>query len=148
MIFRHMCESDLDRVSQLERENFSEPWSREAFAKEVDSTGSIYAVAVIDGQIMGVSGVIFCGDYGEIMNVSVHESARRKNIGFELLSYLMGEAEALGYTDFTLEVRAGNQPAIALYEKLGFRSAGVRPGMYSHPLEDGVIYWKRKHLPL
>ena len=48
----------------------------------------------------------------------------------------------MGISDFTLEVRASNTPAIKLYEKLGFESAGIRPGFYEKPKEDANIMWK------
>ena len=44
-----------------------------------------------------------------------------------------------------LEVRKTNIPAIELYNKLGFKSEGVRPGFYENPKDDALIMWKRKN---
>ena len=60
-----------------------------------------------------------------------------------MLRYLIGEGEQKGLSAFTLEVRAGNAAAIHVYEKLGFRSEGIRPNFYEKPVEDAVIMWKR-----
>ena len=61
-----------------------------------------------------------------------------------MMRQLLERGRGLGIGDYTLEVRAGNAPAIGLYERLGFVSEGKRPGFYEDPKEDAVIYWKRK----
>ena len=83
-----------------------------------------------------------CGD-ADITNVMVREDHRRAGIAEEMLKELMERSKEIGARNFTLEVRASNLPAIRLYEKLGFKSEGVRPGFYEHPKEDAVIYWIR-----
>lgn len=49
-------------------------------------------------------------------------------------------AETHDLTRLTLEVRASNAPAIALYESMGFTCDGVRPGFYDSPKEDAQLY--------
>ena len=68
---------------------------------------------------------------------------RGQGIARMMLEELLGNARREGIRAFTLEVRAGNAPAIALYERLGFRTEGVRPGFYSKPKEDALIQWLR-----
>ena len=80
---------------------------------------------------------------GEITNVSVLPGFRGRGISRRLLRMLLREAGERGTRVFTLEVRAGNRPAIALYESLGFRTEGVRRGFYEKPAEDALIMWKR-----
>ena len=60
------------------------------------------------------------------------------------MEYLLKKAPSCGIGDCTLEVRAGNSPAISLYESLGFRTEGIRPGFYAKPREDALIMWKRQ----
>jgi ribosomal-protein-alanine N-acetyltransferase len=141
---RRMRHEDLDRVSQIENECFSDPWSRQAFADMIDSDNALYMVAVCDKKVIANCGVIVAAGEGDICNVATDSDHRNMGVAKKLLSETMKEAEeSLNVTAFTLEVRAGNKAAIALYEKLGFVSEGIRPGFYSNPKEDAVIYWKR-----
>ena len=68
---------------------------------------------------------------------------RRQGLGKRLLVELLKTGKELGADAFTLEVRAGNEAAIRLYESLGFVSEGVRPDFYERPREDALIMWKR-----
>ena len=73
------------------------------------------------------------------MNVAVAPERRRRGVASRLISRLI--AEAGRELPFTLEVRVSNRDAIAMYEKLGFRSAGVRPRYYQDNGEDALIMW-------
>ena len=141
---RRMRHEDLDRVSQIEDDCFTIPWSRQAFADMLESDNALYMVAVCNGRVVANCGVIAAAGEGDICNVATDCAYRKKGIAELLVKKVMDEAkENLGVNEFTLEVRAGNTPAIKLYEKLGFISEGIRPGFYSNPKEDAVIYWKR-----
>jgi ribosomal-protein-alanine N-acetyltransferase len=76
--------------------------------------------------------------------VAVLEEYRGNKIATALLSEIInfGKSE-YGITDFTLEVRSQNAPAIRLYENEGFVSAGIRPNFYDFPKDDAIIYWRR-----
>ena len=76
-------------------------------------------------------------------NVAVLPAFQGRGIASALLKELLSLGEAMGFTDFTLEVRVGNAPAIHLYEKFGFVSEGIRPGFYRNPAEDAMIMWRR-----
>lgn len=134
---------DVDEVSRLEEETFSMPWSRDAFLKMVTKEDAAYYVAESDSGIVGGCGVLMIAGEGNITNVAVSESARNKGIGTRLLKYMMEEGYRNGLTAFTLEVRVSNAAAIHVYEKLGFRSEGIRPNFYEKPVEDAMIMWKR-----
>lgn len=94
-------------------------------------------------QVVGICGVKKIFEEGEISNVAVHPDYRGRGISRKMLDLLMREAREDGVEAFTLEVRAGNRIAIRLYESLGFRTEGVRPGFYDKPVEDGLIMWQR-----
>lgn len=144
LIIRKMTAKDIDRVSRIEEQNFSRPWSREAFETMLNSENALYMVAQTDDKVVGNCGVIVAVDEGDICNVAVDKDYRGRGIGEELVKTVMKTAaEELGVRAFTLEVRASNAAAIRLYEKIGFVSEGVRPKFYSSPVEDAVIYWKR-----
>ena len=118
-------------------------WSEEDFEETLCCDYAYYLVAMDGDEIVGSAGLRnMCGD-ADITNVMVREDHRRAGIAEEMLKELMERSKEIGARNFTLEVRASNLPAIRLYEKLGFKSEGVRPGFYDHPKEDAVIYWIR-----
>ncbi len=76
--------------------------------------------------------------------MAVCPESRRNGIARMLLKKVLEDGkDRIGLQDFTLEVRAGNEAAIRLYESEGFRNEGVRPGFYRNPEEDAWIMWKR-----
>jgi ribosomal-protein-alanine N-acetyltransferase len=56
-----------------------------------------------------------------------------------LLAHVLASAARTGCTMANLEVRAGNQPAIALYERHGFRTVSVRARYYQDDGEDALV---------
>ncbi|MBP5414352.1 MAG: ribosomal protein S18-alanine N-acetyltransferase [Lachnospiraceae bacterium] len=141
---RKMKKEDLDRVSQIEKECFSTPWSRDAFEDMIDNEAALYMVAEDNGYIVANCGVIVAAGEGDICNVAVDPSYRKRGIAKLLLTRIMEEASKnMAVYAFTLEVRISNKAAISLYEKLGFVNEGIRPGFYTSPKEDAVIFWKR-----
>ena len=141
---RKMKKDDLDRVSQIEKECFSTPWSRDSFEDMIDNPATLYMVAEDNGYIVANCGVIIAAGEGDICNVAVDPSYRKRGIAKLLLTRVMEEAsKEMGVLSFTLEVRRSNTVAISLYEKLGFVNEGIRPGFYTSPKEDAVIFWKR-----
>lgn len=139
MRIRNMEQADLERVSALEQESFSMPWSKEAFQDALKMKDSIYLVVEEASEIIAYCGVWVILDEGQINNVAVSAHYRNQGVGYKLLHYLLEEGEKKGIGQFTLEVRKSNSPAIHLYEKLGFQSLGIRPDFYEHPVEDAVI---------
>ena len=141
---RKMKKEDLDRVSQIEKECFSTPWSRDAFEDMIDNEAALYMVAEDNGYIVANCGVIVAAGEGDICNVAVDPSYRKRGIAESLLTRIMEEASSkMAVCAFTLEVRISNKAAISLYEKLGFVNEGIRPGFYTSPKENAVIFWKR-----
>lgn len=143
VIIRRMTKEDAKAVAEIERQCFADPWSENAFCNAATDKNYIYMVAEQDGQILGMAGCILTIDEGDLTNVAVSEAYRGKGIARKVVSTLMEEATSLGIVAFTLEVREHNTRAIGLYESLGFKFEGKRPGFYSNPTEDALIYWKR-----
>lgn len=144
MVIRPMKKEDVPVISRLAWENFSMPWSEKAFLEVLDREDSLYVTALAEDMPIGCCGVTnACGD-GDINNVMVEAGYRCMGIGRLLLIKLMEWGSMIGIRDYTLEVRAGNAAAMHLYESLGFKSAGIRPGFYELPREDAVIMWKRQ----
>lgn len=143
MLIRKMLESDLEEVCKIERETFSDPWSKSSFLDTISDDNNHYLVAVLDGAVAGYCG--YCGVCGEgyIYNVAVKSNYRRQQIGFRILKELIRQAEDRGISSLTLEVRKSNLPAILLYKKLGFVEAGIRKDFYTKPREDALIMWRK-----
>ena len=135
-----MTAEHLDEVAELERICFSAPWSRGMLAEELDNALSAFLVALDgEGHVAGYAGVQVVLDEGYITNVAVHPAHRRQGIASKLLEVFAAFARGNGLAFLTLEVRASNAAAIALYTKLGFVQAGRRKNYYEHPREDAWI---------
>lgn len=143
VIIRQMEAADVEAASVIEREVFSMPWSAEDFLEMVEADYAYYYVAECEGEIVGCCGIRNIAGEGEITNVVVSPRHRRKGIARKIMEYMLREAAENGIGDCTLEVRSSNFPAIWLYEGLGFRGEGIRPGFYDKPKEDALIMWKR-----
>lgn len=141
MIIRKMEAADCEKVAEIESEVFSEPWSEASFMSEVEIPNHVYLVAEEDEKILGYCGLWEVAGEGQITNVCVAPDHRGKNVATEMLQELLAKAQELDVEATTLEVRVSNEPAIKLYEKLGFEDAGIRKGFYSHPKEDAMIMW-------
>ena len=130
----------LDEVAELERICFSTPWSRNMLAEELDNLLSAFLVALDDfGRVVGYAGLQVVLDEGYITNVAVRPECRKQGIAGKLLQVFLDFAEANQLAFLTLEVRASNYDAIALYGSRGFRSVGRRKNYYEHPKEDALI---------
>lgn len=139
---RLMKEIDLDGVTEIEKEIFSQPWSKTSFADSLKSKNTMYVVAEDDGDVKGYCGMYLSFTEGNITNVAVSSSCRRQNIAHNMLNYILELAKEKGITDTFLEVRETNVPAIKLYEGLGFEKAGIRKNYYKMPTENALIMWK------
>ncbi|MCR5825078.1 MAG: ribosomal protein S18-alanine N-acetyltransferase [Oscillospiraceae bacterium] len=136
-----MTHAHLDEAAALERVCFSTPWSRNMLAEELDNDASAYLVALdeADGSVVGYAGLLVVLDEGYITNVAVRPESRRAGVASALLDVFVRFAEGNRLAFLTLEVRASNYGAIALYGSRGFRGVGRRPNYYEHPKEDAII---------
>lgn len=138
-----MSADHLDEVAELERICFSTPWSRNMLAEELDNALSAFLVALDDGgRVVGYAGLQVVLDEGYITNVAVRPECRRQGVAGKLLQVFLDFARGNRLAFLTLEVRASNYDAIALYGSRGFRSAGRRKNYYEHPREDAIIMTK------
>ena len=133
----------LDEIAELERICFSTPWSRNMLAEELDNACSAFLVALDDSdKVVGYAGLQVVLDEGYIANVAVRPECRRQGIAGKRLQVFLDFAQANRLAFLTLEVRASNYEAIALYGSRGFRSVGRRKNYYEHPREDAIIMTK------
>ena len=141
-----MNSEHIPAVAQLEQVNFSMPWSENVLQAELDNPLSLWLVALDDGQVVGYIGSQIVPDEADMMNLAVQDAYRRQGIARELVSKLLARLKEMNVRSLTLEVRASNVPAIALYEALGFQEVGRRPGYYKKPKEDALILRKEWQL--
>jgi ribosomal-protein-alanine N-acetyltransferase len=136
-------DSDLDGVLAVEAESFTNPWTREMYAWELQnrSVCHIYLVRTADCPVAGFCAFWLVFDEIHINNVAILPHFRGMGIGTTLLHHVLAEATRLGAKRATLEVRASNDAARRLYERLGFHVAATRRNYYTNPVEDAMILW-------
>lgn len=144
LMIRAAQEEDLDQIASLEAGIFSEPWSRKAYQDILrqERYCILVASAPYGQEILGY----LCGmsvlDEGELHRIAVASALRSKGYGQQLLQAFLEILRERGVSTVYLEVRAGNTPAIELYQKNGFRSVGIRKAYYQNPKEDAKIMQK------
>ena len=135
-----MTAEHLDEVAALERVCFSDPWSRNLLSEALKNDLSAYLVALDDaGRVAGYAGLTVVLDEGSIDNIAVRPEYRRRGVAAQLLEVFLNFAQGNRLAFLTLEVRASNYAAIALYGSRGFRAVGRRKNYYEHPPEDALI---------
>ena len=139
---RNMQPQDLAQVCRIEKENFSLPWSEKSFLESMERNDTVFLTALVNDEVAGYIGCYCIAGTGEITNVAVSVSYRRRGIGGMLLKKLYEEGAALDTREFFLEVRESNEAAISLYSRQGFVKEGIRKNFYEKPVENAVIMWK------
>jgi [ribosomal protein S18]-alanine N-acetyltransferase len=137
-------EKDLEGVLEVEAESFTNPWTRDMYAWELQnrSVCHILVVRTADCPVAGFCAFWLVFDEIHINNLAMRPRFRGQGIGTGLLHHVLAEAKDLGARRATLEVRASNEGARRLYERLGFYVAGTRRNYYSNPVEDALILWR------
>lgn len=167
-IISQMGDDDIDAVLEIENESFSVPWRRVDFERFIaapnaifytvkcaediqccDESGKFYTVPA--GTVAGYAGMYFVSPdisddgqaiyegMGDIVNVAVRKTLRRRGIANDLLNALITDAKKLILSTLILEVRESNVSARALYTKIGFSEVGVRKNYYSNPRENAIL---------
>jgi ribosomal-protein-alanine N-acetyltransferase len=137
---RRLTYADLPQVVAIERRAFTTPWSLAMFVLELSKPSGVCLAAEVENEL---TGYLVCSRYDAVwhlMNVAVDPDRRRRGIATALIGALIERVGPDG--QLTLEVRRSNEGAITLYERFGFRSAGVRRRYYADNGEDAVIMWR------
>jgi ribosomal-protein-alanine N-acetyltransferase len=141
MRVRTLSYPDLPQVIAIERRAFPTPWSLAMFVLELSKASGICLAAASGRRLLGY---LICSRYEtvwHVMNIAVDVDHRRRGVASAMLAELYQRA---GDHDarFTLEVRRSNAGAIHLYEREGFRPAGIRRRYYQDNGEDALIMWR------
>lgn len=137
-----MTADHVPQVAQLERECFHDPWSENSIAAELKNPLSLWLVALDDQRVVGYVGSQSVMGEADMMNIAVSSQCRRMGIAQELVQRLVAALREKDVYSLTLEVRASNEPAKALYNKQGFLPVGRRANYYRNPKEDALILRK------
>lgn len=137
-------ERDLDGVLEVEGESFTNPWTRDMYAWELQNRAvcHIYVVRTAECRVAGFCAFWLVFDEIHINNFALRPQYRSHGYGTALMQHVLDEARRLGARRATLEVRAGNAGARRLYERFGFYVAGTRRSYYANPVEDALILWR------
>jgi ribosomal-protein-alanine N-acetyltransferase len=133
----------LRSVLRIESQVYPRPWTLGLYLGELalPDEKRVYLVARSGGEVVGHAGLMFAATDGHVTTIAVDPTWQRRGIGAHLLLVLVREAIERGALDLTLEVRASNHGAQALYRRFGFEEAGTRRGYYQEDGEDAVIMW-------
>ena len=142
MMITTMNATHVSQVAELEKLCFSDPWSEKSVASELNNPLSLWLVALEGERLAGYVGSQTVLDETDMMNIAVHPDYRRCGVAWQLVEELVAGLKRRGSRCLTLEVRASNDPARKLYEKLGFQQIGLRKNYYRNPREDALILRK------
>ncbi|SDF37562.1 ribosomal-protein-alanine N-acetyltransferase [Desulfovibrio legallii] len=127
-------------MAALESQCFALPWSA-AQCRAAFSQRAFAALGLWEGpRLCGYISVYHTADELEILNLAVSPERRRQGLGRRLLQAALRLAAKGGIVNILLEVRAGNAPAVSLYESCGFQRVGLRKGYYADTGEDAHVY--------
>lgn len=138
---RRLAYTDLPQVIAIERRVFPTPWSLAMFVLELSKQSGICLAAVAEGKLVGY---MICSRYDtvwHVMNIAIDLDYQRLGLATVLLGELYSRVDD-DQARFTLEVRRSNHVAIHLYEREGFRAAGVRRRYYQDNGEDALVMWR------
>lgn len=128
-------------IMEIEKVSNGAPWSQKSFENELHAPQSRFRVGLVAGAVVAYAGIWCVVDEAHITTIAVRPDMRGQGVGRRMMLDLMQQARSAGMSCMTLEVRAGNRAAIALYESLGFASTAVRKGYYPDNKEDALVMW-------
>ncbi len=133
---------DVYSIQSIDRSVFPKSWTQQFTVEQITRRKGAHIVAERAHRVVGHGGVAFLADDAHVTSIAVDPQHHRLGIGTTLMQELIELSAARVSGSITLEVRVSNESAIALYEQLGFESAGVRPNYYADTKEDAVIMWR------
>lgn len=138
-----MDRSHLREIAAIEWQCFSTPWTEAMLEQELYNDTASFLVAQDEtGKVCGYAGLHVILDEGYIDNVAISPECRRQGIARQLVEVYCRFGE-VNLAFLTLEVRASNEAALALYEGLDFKPEGRRRDYYTKPKEDAILMTRR-----
>lgn len=128
--FRELDKECIERVLEIERLSFPNPWNLGMFEREIALSISSFFVALLDDEVVGYGGYWRVEDEAHITNIAIDPKFRNRGFGKRILKYLLEDMKRLDISKVLLEVRESNVSARKLYEKYDFKVTGIRPRYY------------------
>lgn len=122
--------NDIARLLQIEQQANPYPWQHSAFVSSFADSYFSYKLLDDSGEIQGFYFAQLILEQLELFNICVAIDMQGRGYGKALLQHFLHEGQSRGATEAFLEVRSTNHGAIALYEKYGFSTTGVRKNYY------------------
>ncbi len=139
---RRMAEKDLEKVSAIEQEIFSDPWSFNAFKTDLNNDMACPLVAEFEDSVIAYTNLYIVAGEVQIGNFAVAPGYRQRGVAKKMISKIIKIAGDHRCNSIFLEVRESNRPAQALYESFGFKHSGRRKNYYANPRESAVLMVK------
>lgn len=136
-----LVEEHIASILAIEKVSNGAPWSERSFRNELQHPNGVFLVAKDGGRVVGYAGAWYVVDEAHITTVAVDPDYRRKGIGRALTIAILDAAKERGMACSTLEVRAGNEAAIELYQQLGYVTTARRKAYYPDNQEDALVMW-------
>jgi [ribosomal protein S18]-alanine N-acetyltransferase len=144
LIIAPMRTKDLRGVLKIEEAVFPQPWSHRLFVEELGQRKSrSYRAAWVGQDVVGFAGQMFIDDESHVNNIAVDPRWQGRGLGAVLLADLVRAGLERGSRHLTLEVRVGNEPALALYRRFGMAPVGIRRNYYPVTGDDALVMWVR-----
>lgn len=141
-LIRAMQPADLQAAAAIEA-TAADAWSLQGLREELDNqlAGGPARLFVIleEDQPAGLAAFQLAAGEATLNTVTVDPARRGRGLGAALVRTALAELRRQGAKFCFLEVREHNAPAIALYTRLGFCTAGKRRGFYQNPPEDALV---------
>ena len=139
MNFLYKHDMTAEQIYQLAEAAYpaGSPWQLKTFQQDLENEYSHYVGMVAHDQLIGFAGGIYLDDVLDISNVAILKERQGKHLGEILLRAWFNEF--FDGTKVLLEVRASNQAAQQLYQRLGFKTYRQRKAYYNHPVEDADL---------
>ncbi|MDB4953737.1 MAG: rimI [Myxococcales bacterium] len=131
--------ADLDVLDEIEQHSFKGAWPRATWRDELDRGWAYVELARLAGHARAYCDYWVVAGEVHILAIATHPDFRGRGIGKRLLEHALARGRSERCTLATLEVRRSNVPAIALYERAGFRTVHVRKGYYQGDGEDALV---------
>ena len=146
MNIRDFAEEDLPSVMAIQGEcPQAAQWFGTDYGRMAETPGTFVLVAEVEwegaAKVAGFAAFHQVLDEAELRNLAVAPEYQRRGVARALIDAACHRLQQAGTKRVFLEVRASNQPALALYYSLGFALHSRRKNYYRDPEEDACVLW-------